>query len=239
MTPTRTAQGYPCAVASLCGIVVAAVSGATGIVAHLLASPGSVPLTAEALLAIIVACGGVGALTAAGVGRFHAGLVVPAGLVAAQGSVHTVLAWSHGTHHGAMHGGGPHGALHGGGHGPDHAAALSGHAAHALHSAGEHFELVREAMTAAAAASGHGSPTWPMLAAHAAATLVTAGALAVVAGLLGWLAAHVDELVVVIFSAPDRARTTPPEVTPPAARAPFLLARGLLRGPPDLRGALS
>lgn len=229
MTPTRTAQGYPCAVASLCGVVVAVVSGATGIVAHLLAAQGPMTLTAEALFAILFACGAVGALTASGVGRFHAGLVVPAGLVTAQGSVHTVLAWSHDAHHGTQHGGG---------HGIDHAATLSGHATHALRSPGEHSALVREAVTAAAGAAGHGWPDWPdwpdwpMIAAHAAATVVTAGSLALVAGLLGWLAAHVDDLVVATITAPDRTRSTPPEVTSIPTRAPFLLARGLLRGPP-------
>lgn len=226
VSPTRTAQGFPWVVASLCGFVVAIVSGATGVVAHWLASTGPMPVTADAVIATVAACTGVGILTTAGVGRFHPGLIVPAGLVAAQGSVHHALEWTH--------------RLHGPAHG---AGDVSGHAAHLLYTPAEQAAMTREAMTAgahiAAGAAGHGAPSWSMLAAHAVATVVAAGALALVAGVLGWLVARAEQLTIGHLCAVDRASTVPPANTPRAASDRFLLSRGLLRGPPVARGAWS
>lgn len=219
MTPTRTAQGYPWLVASLCGFVVATVSGATGVVAHWLASTGPMPLTVDAVFGTVAACTGVGILTSAGVGRFRPALVVPAGLVAAQGSVHYALEWSH--------------LLHGRAHGPGHGIdGLSGHAAHALYTPAEQAVIARDAMIAGAEFADHGAPGWPMLASHAVATLVAAGALAVVTRLLGWLVARVEQLTIGHLWAADRARSTPTARAPRVPTARFLLARGLLRGPP-------
>lgn len=129
--------------ASLCGFVVALVSGGTGIIAHWLASTGPMPVTVNAVVATAVACAGVGALTTAGVGRFHPGLVVPAGLVAAQGSVHYALGWSHRLHD------------------LGHAGGASGHATHLMRPL-EQSELVQEAMVAGDSVASHGAPDWPI-----------------------------------------------------------------------------
>lgn len=218
-------------VASLCGFVVAVVSGATGVIAHWLAMPAPMPVTLDAVVGTVAACAGVGLLTTAGVGRFHPALVVPAGLVAAQGAVHHALDWSHRLHgsgHGAGHGSGSHSVT----------GTMSGHAAHLLHTPAERAAMTRAAMTAGADMMSHGemmthgAPGWPMLTAHAIATLVTAGALALVVNVLGWLAANVEQLVLGRIPAADRARTTPPERRPRASAGRFLLSRGLVRGPP-------
>lgn len=144
------------------------------------------PVTVNAVVATAVACAGVGALTTAGVGRFHPGLVVPAGLVAAQGSVHYALGWSHRLHD------------------LGHAGGASGHATHLMRPL-EQSELVREAMVAGDSVASHGAPDWPMLAAHAIASVVTAGALALVAGVLGWLVARAEDLTIDVILVDDRA----------------------------------
>lgn len=218
MSPTRTSQGYPWVVASLCGFVVALVSGGTGIVAHWLASTDPLPVTAHVVVATVAACAGVGILTTAGVGRFHPGVVVPAGLVAAQGSVHYALDWSH-----RLHG---HAHAHAGGGG-------SGHATHML-TPMEQSELVREAIVAGATVASHSAPDWPMLAAHAVASIVTAGALALVTGVLGWLVARAEDLTIDVVLFGDRPPATPRPERPRAAVSTFLLSRGLQRGPPGI-----
>lgn len=221
MDHTRTAQGHPWLVVSLCGFVVAVVSGATGVIAHWLASTDPMPVTADAVLGTAAACAGVGILTSAGVGRFPPALIVPAGLVAAQGCVHYTLEWSH--------------RLHAYGHGPGHGAdALSGHAAHALSTPAQQAAMARDAMIAGAEVAGHGAPGWPMLASHAVATLVAAGALAVVTSVLGWLVARVEQLTISHLWAADRARSMPTARVPHVPTTRFLLTRGLLRGPPAL-----
>lgn len=224
MSRTRTAHGFPCVVASLCGAVVAAVSGTTGVVAHWLASTGPMPVTVDALLAIVVACVVVGTLTTAGVDRFPPVLAVPGGLLAGQASVHYALEWTHRLH------------------GHDHAGGTSGHAAHALLSPAEHSALAREAAlsgaTTTATATGH-EMSWPMLASHVTATIVAAGALALIAHVLGWLTARAEQLVLGRPIERARPQIHPCPTEPRAVASLFLLSRGLLRGPPVVRGALS
>ena len=221
MVATRSPHGFPWLVTSLCGLVVAAVSGTTGVVAHGMASADSaMAVTSGSVLAAFLACGMVGVTTTRLARRLHPALAVVGGLLAAQGAVHLVLDWSHGAH--AM------------GHS---AHAGLGDAMHALYTPAEHSQMVREAMVAGAggtggAGAGHAQMTWSMLAAHAVATVAAAGLLAVIAGLLGWLSARAEELVMARVVIDDRRPVHIPETGARRVDSQYLMSRGGVRGPP-------
>lgn len=200
--------------ASICGVVVAVVSGVTGVVAHGMASDHPMALTSQSALAVLVACGAVGFGTARLIARCHPGLAVTGGLVAAQGAVHYALHWTHGSH-ASGHGGHP----------------SLGHEAHLLYTPAERARIVQEAMEAGAGAP-HGGMTWSMLAAHVGATLVAGGALALIAAMLGWLSARAERLAVPEVVVYERLTLPLPSVEPRAFVSHHLVSRGAVRGPP-------